>query len=193
MKGQSSFFPEFDFLRIQIAEAASQNKAIHYCGQILGDRRDVGGAIAVNSAILTCPTLPAVERYNGLLYNRLGETAISKLKGGKVTNLLILSALHGPTSPRDLLPNYDLMMQDSIQNESLSSKWLNAVKQNGARLPEFVGGFERCVAAVSRYYESVAKQIADAAFLPFFPLAFKNSAGTNRTGRLLSGILSEIG
>jgi len=192
LRGRTSAFPELNPLRMQIAETATQKEGIQYFHMALGEFRDIDAASAVNSEILVSPTLRAVERYRGQLYCNLGEEAINRLRSGKANNVLILSALNGPTLPRDLVPNYDLMMRDSIQGELLSSKWVSAIKHDGARLFEFVRGFGRCVAPVSREYKEVAKQVADCASVPFYHLPFKNSGGTPRAGRLLRAVVSEI-
>lgn len=102
-------------------------------------------------------------------------------------------ALNGPTSPRDLLPNYDLMMKDSIGDETLSEKWTRIIKCHGSdSLAGFTNQFNRCVAPVSGDYANVARAIAGTAMSPYHHIPFKNSGGSNLAGKLLNAIFLEL-
>jgi len=186
-----SQFREFNPYRITLAEAVSKNQAVRYHRSAYS--KDRGEARALNARIFDSETLPSIRRYSGQLYHHLKPDVIEDLATGRIGNLLIISALNGPTSPRDLLPNYDLMMRDSIDGETLSEKWASIIKSCGSgSLASFTKQFDRCVAPVSSDYTDVARAIAATGSIPCFYVPFTSSGGSNLAGRLLHAIFSEL-
>ncbi|MHC1599265.1 MAG: peroxide stress protein YaaA [Candidatus Methanospirareceae archaeon] len=59
-------------------------------------------------------TEEAIERYNGNLYSELSRNIKGQLQSNGFDIVLIVSALMGIISPTDLIPDYELMMNDQI-------------------------------------------------------------------------------
>lgn len=82
-------------------------------------------AIETNAQLLEAPTLPAIERYNGVVYDGIDYPTMS-LKGKLYFNkhVRIVSALFGLLKPQDLIPDYKL----KIEKLNLCQYWkpLNA-------------------------------------------------------------------
>ena len=67
------------------------------------------GEIAVNAALLESPTMPAVDRYTGVLYDALGAHALDAASRRWLgAHVLIHSAPLGPVAASDLIPAYRL-------------------------------------------------------------------------------------
>ncbi|WP_432735121.1 YaaA family protein [Maridesulfovibrio sp. FT414] len=64
-------------------------------------------AIAVNKELLTSKTMPAIERYTGVVYDAIDYQTL-KNKSDFNDKMLIVSGLFGLISPVDLIPNYRL-------------------------------------------------------------------------------------
>ena len=77
-------------------------------------------AISLNKHINTSPVLPAIDRYNGVMYSHIGYTDMSEL--GKAffdEHFLILSGMYGLLCPQDLIGNYKL----PIETKGLYQFW----------------------------------------------------------------------
>ncbi|WP_419780722.1 YaaA family protein [Maridesulfovibrio sp.] len=64
-------------------------------------------AIAVNKEILISKTMPAIDRYTGVVYDAIDYQTL-KNKSDFNKKVLIISGLFGLVSPTDLIPNYRL-------------------------------------------------------------------------------------
>ncbi len=87
------------------------------------------GEIADNAALRTAPTLPAIDRYTGVLFDALDASSLAPLArrwlGGHV---LIHSAPFGPIGALDRIPAYRLSAGTSLPGlGSLRSVWADAV------------------------------------------------------------------
>jgi uncharacterized protein len=69
-------------------------------------------AKAANASILTAPTMPAIERYTGVVYDGIDYVTMSE-KGKEFfnTHVRIVSALFGLLKPGDLIPDYKLKIE----------------------------------------------------------------------------------
>lgn len=77
--------------------------------KILGLSDGLLGQIAVDAAIHQAPTLPAAQRYTGVLYDHLGLGTLPDRARRRATGqLLIVSGLWGVLSPDDAIPAYRL-------------------------------------------------------------------------------------
>ncbi|NDV19959.1 peroxide stress protein YaaA [Pseudodesulfovibrio sp. JC047] len=78
-------------------------------------------AQAVNANVLNSKTLPAIERYTGVVYDAI---AYHTLKNTSDFNdkVRIVSGLFGLVAPTDLIPNYRLKI-DKLQ---AAKRWVNA-------------------------------------------------------------------
>lgn len=95
-------------------------------GKLLGVKGDaLAAATAANLAIRTGPTMPAIERYTGVLYDALDVTSLSATDRKRLdAQVRILSALWGVVSPTDEIPDYKLKMGASLRGLGrLSTAW----------------------------------------------------------------------
>jgi len=181
-------FPEFNPPRLAMAQAVSQGHAVRY---YRSSDSDIQAARTLNAVVFESGTLPAIRRYDGRLYQRFRSTVKDALASGRIVNLLIISALHGPTSPLDLLPNYDLTMKDSIDDELLKMRWPVIIKRTAhANLVHFVQRFRRCIAPIGLDYAETARMIANQASIPYTHIPLNNYGGPIRAGKLLNEIFS---
>ena len=68
-------------------------------------------ATAANLAIDSAPTLPAIERYTGVLYDALDYPSLpEKLRRGVDRQVVVFSGLWGAVRPADAIPDYKLKM-----------------------------------------------------------------------------------
>jgi len=181
-------FPEFNPPRLVIAQSVSQGDAVRYHRS---SDSDIQAARTLNAVVFESGTLPAIRRYDGRLYQIFSSTVKDALASGRIANLLIISALHGPTSPLDLLPNYDLTMKDSIDDELLKMRWPVVINQTAhANLVHFVQKFRRCIAPIGLDYAETARMIANQASIPYTHIPLNNYGGPVRAGKLLNEIFS---
>jgi cytoplasmic iron level regulating protein YaaA (DUF328/UPF0246 family) len=84
-------------------------------------------AIAANLNVQTAPTMPALQRYVGTLYEAIdvGSLSPSQLRRAKET-VLIQSALFGLIPATDLIPNYRLSAGTTLPGLNLKQIWSEA-------------------------------------------------------------------
>ncbi len=71
--------------------------------------------VADDAALLSSPTLPALARYTGVVYDNLGwATLTGPARRRADASLLVTSALFGLLSPRDRVPAYRLSAATSL-------------------------------------------------------------------------------
>lgn len=85
--------------------------------QLLGVK---GAALALstdaNRSILTAPTMPAIERYTGVLYTELAVATLDAEARRRLDEqVVIMSGLWGALSPTDPIPDYRLKMGATIE------------------------------------------------------------------------------
>lgn len=96
------------------------------------------GAIADNARLLAAPTLPAVDRYTGVLYDALGAADLPRAARTWLgRHVLIHSAPFGPVGALDGIPSYRLAAGASLPGlPPLRRVWADAVsaalEQTGA-------------------------------------------------------------
>ncbi len=70
------------------------------------------------------PTMPAIERYTGVLYKELAYSTLTPGTRRRIDNsVLIVSALWGLVSPRDPIPVYRLTMHANLPGMGRLSTW----------------------------------------------------------------------
>jgi cytoplasmic iron level regulating protein YaaA (DUF328/UPF0246 family) len=91
---------------------------------------DVSGAASLaratesNSKALTAPTMPAIERYAGVLYDALDHRSLSKPERRRLdATVVILSGLWGVVMPADPIPDYKLKMSGALPPMGKLSTW----------------------------------------------------------------------
>ena len=68
-----------------------------------------GGEVAADAALRTSPTAPALQRYNGVLYDELGYGTLPAAARRRAdTSVVVASALFGLVRPGDRIPYYRL-------------------------------------------------------------------------------------
>lgn len=87
------------------------------------------GEIAVNAGIRTSPTLPAIDRYTGVLYDALGAASLdSRARSWIGRHVMIHSAALGPVGALDPIPAYRLAAGVSLPGiPPLRRLWADAV------------------------------------------------------------------
>lgn len=93
----------------------------------LSERRR--GEIAVNAAVRTAPTLPAVDRYTGVLFDALDAVSLpASARRWLGAHVLIHSAPFGPVGALDAIPAYRLAAGTSLPGlPSLRKVWADPV------------------------------------------------------------------
>lgn len=87
------------------------------------------GDIALNAALRAAPTLPAVDRYTGVLYDALGADSLDAASRRWLgAHVLIHAAPFGPVSALDPIPGYRLAAGTSLPGlPPLRRVWADAV------------------------------------------------------------------
>jgi cytoplasmic iron level regulating protein YaaA (DUF328/UPF0246 family) len=79
---------------------------------------------ALGGGIADAPTLPAMQRYTGVLYRELGwATLPAPARRRAASSLLVVSGLWGVVAPRDPIPAYRLKMSASLPPLGRLSSW----------------------------------------------------------------------
>nr|WP_321260410.1 peroxide stress protein YaaA [uncultured Pseudodesulfovibrio sp.] len=78
-------------------------------------------AITVNKEVLSSKTMPAIERYTGVVYDAIDYQTL-KNKSDFDKKVFIVSGLFGLVRPTDLIPNYRL----KIDKLKAAKVWLNS-------------------------------------------------------------------
>lgn len=107
-------FPEFTDARRQVLAAMHEAMAdtIEARTKLLGvGPARTEEATATNLAVDTAPTLPAIERYTGVLYDALDAGSLpARLRKRLDEQVIIFSGLWGAVRPSDPIPDYKLKM-----------------------------------------------------------------------------------
>lgn len=121
-------FPSLDPFRARVhrslgaamkAELADRHKLLGVKGAALAT------ATATNLAVRTAATLPAIERYTGVLYEALEAASMSARDRSRLNEqVIIFSGLWGLVRPTDPIPDYKLKMGGSLKATGrLASFW----------------------------------------------------------------------
>ncbi len=109
--------------RVQVVKALAQARGGNQ--QLLG----VGGALltraqSANTALLGAPTLPAAERYTGVVWDHIGlRTLTAAARRRAATSVIVVSGLHGLLSLDDPIPDYRLKTGASLKPMGKLSTW----------------------------------------------------------------------
>jgi hypothetical protein len=106
----------------ELVELASDVEASR---RALGLSASQDGEIARNAALLTSPTLPAIDRYTGVLYDALD---VGSLRGAEAARararLAVGSALFGVLRADDAVPAYRLSASSKLPGRpTLAARW----------------------------------------------------------------------
>ena len=117
-----------------LATAMRRSKAER--GRLLGVKGEaLAGATAANRDVRETPTMPAIERYTGVLYDALDHRSMSATHRRRLeASVVIVSGLWGLVTPRDPIPDYKLKMGVRLGRLGRLSSWWRA--DLSARLAE---------------------------------------------------------
>jgi cytoplasmic iron level regulating protein YaaA (DUF328/UPF0246 family) len=124
-------FPELDPVREKLSSAL-----VELAGDIpasltaLGISERQAGEVARNAALLSSPTMPALSRYTGVLYDALDVTGMTKAELGRASGrLAVASALFGLVRANDPVPGYRLSASSTIPGVGpLGALWRPALE-----------------------------------------------------------------
>ncbi|MGZ4148649.1 MAG: YaaA family protein [Actinomycetota bacterium] len=84
----------------------------------------LAAATRANLASRTSPTLPAIERYTGVLYDALDAGSLSAAERRRLdASVVIFSGLWGLVTPSDPIPDYKLKMGARLGSLGVLSAW----------------------------------------------------------------------
>lgn len=90
--------------------------------------------IGRNAALLTSPTMPAIDRYTGVLYDALDSATLPPSARKRAADLVrIHSALLGPVGALDGIPAYRLSHDSRLPDLPLKGHWAQPVAAELAR------------------------------------------------------------
>ena len=102
----------------QVASARSVESLLGVSGEALQR------AVDADSTIDSAPTLPAIERYDGVLYQHLDAASMTPGQRRRLArSLRIISGLWGVVAPDELIPDYRLKMSASLDGIGKLSTW----------------------------------------------------------------------
>jgi len=119
-------FPELDLLRKELLD-----EVVELAGDLVASRAALGlsprqdDEIARNAALWTSPTLPALHRYTGVLYNALDAGSLRGVAAGRArSRLAVGSALFGLVRAGDPVPAYRLSAGSVLPGRpTLAARW----------------------------------------------------------------------
>lgn len=120
-------FPVLDPLRKKVVDAVvalAGNEKKCISALKLGPKQL--GEIERNRQIFTSPTMPAIDRYTGVLYDALAPAELSsRARDFLASHVLIQSALLGPLGAMDHIPAYRLSFDSAVPHlkSSLKKVW----------------------------------------------------------------------
>ncbi|HWH27043.1 MAG TPA: peroxide stress protein YaaA [Pseudolysinimonas sp.] len=86
------------------------------------------GEVLRNRRIATSPVLPAIDRYDGVLYDALDAATLSdEARAFAASTVAIASAAFGLTMASDLIPAYRLSHDSRVPNLRLAATWRDRV------------------------------------------------------------------
>ncbi|GAB3581717.1 peroxide stress protein YaaA [Amycolatopsis endophytica] len=124
-------FPELNPLRRKLADAVVDlAHDVPSSLDVLGLSRRQGDEVARNAALWSSPTLPALERYTGVLYDALDYGGFGRAARAKADRrLAVASALFGIARGDDRIPGYRLSGGTSLPAlGTLRSLWRPALE-----------------------------------------------------------------
>ncbi|MDY3126903.1 MAG: peroxide stress protein YaaA [Corynebacterium sp.] len=116
-------YPALNSIRAGIASQLSQ-MPIDVAMSTLGLSEKLRDEARANTELLTSPTMPALLRYTGVLFDALSAAT---LPSSAWDHLVIGSALFGVVGARDLIPRYRLSGSTKLGGKTLKSLWKSAI------------------------------------------------------------------
>jgi len=99
-------------------DEATRAKLLEVKGKALAAATDADRSVA------TSPTMPAIDRYTGVLYDALDHRSLSAAHRRRLdTSVVIFSGLWGAVTPADPIPDYKLKMGAALAPMGKLSTW----------------------------------------------------------------------
>jgi len=96
-------------IRAMRSPAAARQKLLGVTGSTLAD------ATAANRDLRSAPTMPAIERFTGVLYDELDVASLSKRDRTRLDEqVVIFSGIFGVLAPTDAIPDHRLKMNATL-------------------------------------------------------------------------------
>lgn len=144
--------PRLDAAGLRLPRLAGEREAVvralvalsadpSLAARVLGLGAGLLGAISANATLESAPTLPAVDRYTGVLYDALAADRLdAPSRRWLGSHVMIHSAPFGPVGALDRIPDYRLAAGTSLPSlPSLRAIWADAVSRAiAAASPSFV-------------------------------------------------------
>jgi uncharacterized protein len=133
--------PELTGVRTGLVEALVELAAdVPASRTALGVSSAQDGEIARNAVLRSAPTLPAVERYTGVLYDALAVASLTRARRARAdARLVVGSALFGVVRAHDRIPAYRLSAGSTLPAlPTLRALWKPALTPVLAALPGLV-------------------------------------------------------
>lgn len=118
-------FPELTATRAELIEELSALD-VPTGLSVLGLSERMAGEVAANQRLTSAPTMPATERYTGVLFDAL---AALDLPAQARARLGVSSALFGLLGAEDLIPHYRLSAGTKLNGATLKSRWGKQITQ----------------------------------------------------------------
>jgi len=111
--------------RVQRSLGAAMKAKIADRQKLLGVKGvALASATATNLGVGVAPTMPAIERYTGVLYDALDAASLSKRDRTRLDEqVVIFSGLWGLVRPTDPIPDYKLKMGGSLKATGRLGSW----------------------------------------------------------------------
>ena len=111
--------------RVMAALATAMRRSEAERGRLLGVKgATLATATAANRSVATSPTMPAIERYTGVLYDALDYRSLPAACRRRLdASVVIVSGLWGLGAPTDPIPDYKLKMGVTLGRLGALSRW----------------------------------------------------------------------
>jgi cytoplasmic iron level regulating protein YaaA (DUF328/UPF0246 family) len=124
-------FPELNAIRKRVASAVvSLAKKPKVCAEVLKLSPKQMGEVDRNKAVKTSPTMPAIDRYTGVLYDGLAAANLPpEAREFLARNVMIQSAMLGPVGALEPIPAYRLSFDSKLPGlaaGTLKKAWAEA-------------------------------------------------------------------
>jgi cytoplasmic iron level regulating protein YaaA (DUF328/UPF0246 family) len=124
-------FPELNAIRKRVASAVvSLAKKPKVCAEVLKLSPKQMGEVDRNKAVKTSPTMPAIDRYTGVLYDGLAASNLpQEAREFLANNVMIQSAMLGPVGALEPIPAYRLSFDSKLPGlaaGTLKKAWAEA-------------------------------------------------------------------
>lgn len=117
---------------LRVVTSLAKDEAATIAALRLGPRQH--GEVLRNRAITTAPTMQAIDRYTGVLYDALDAASLTDAaRSFAHEHLVVHSALFGPVAALDEIPAYRLSWDSRLPGIPLASTWSAPVSAELAR------------------------------------------------------------